>query len=149
VALLGRGSDPGAIVYAEAARLPLIPELAHGVSFMLWALFLNLIMLLFIWTGPVYLVLYYVVNSHLLGREFFEIVAGRHLKRSGAKTLRKDYKFETFIAGLVILGATLFPVTTLFTPFIALALMVHLYWQIIEKEGAAMAENDTDYDDEE
>ena len=119
----------------EADRLPLLPELAHGLSFMVWSLFLNFIMLLFIWTGPVYLVLYYVVNSHLLGREFFEIVAGRHLKRSGARTLRKDYRLYAFIGGAVILGLTLIPLTTLFTPFIALALMVHLYWQIVEKEA--------------
>ncbi len=124
----------------EAEKLPMLPELAHGLSFMAWSLFLNIIMLFFIWTGPVYMVMYYVVNSHLLGREFFEIVAGRHLRRSGARILRKDYRLHAFIGGLVILGLTLFPFTTLFAPFIALALMVHLYWQISEVE----AQNDTE-----
>ena len=66
--------------------LPFWPEVLAGLKFTGVSLLLNLIAL------PLYLVpvlfpfVYYTLNSYLLGREFFETVAGRHVGRREASS---------------------------------------------------------------
>jgi CysZ protein len=54
------------------------PDILHDIKFTLWALFLNIIILPFYLIG-IGFILSIALNTHLLGREFFESAAGYHL----------------------------------------------------------------------
>jgi CysZ protein len=68
-----------------------------------------------------------LVNGWLLGREYFELVALRHLKRSAADALRRRHSGSIFWAGLVISVLTLVPIINLIAPLFAASFMVHLF----------------------
>ncbi len=102
------------------------PDLRHDLRFTLWALFLNMLVL------PLYLfgigfVVSIVLNSYLLGREFFESAAGYHIGKPEAKTLGEQNKGTVYAGGLVITLMTLVPLLNLFVPILAIVWMVHTY----------------------
>lgn len=103
------------------------PEVLAGLKFAGLALILNLIAL------PLYLLpvlfpfIYYGLNSYLLGREFFESVAGRHVGRKAANILRRQHRVPVLLSGVIIAICATIPVAGLFAPFASVAMMVHLY----------------------
>jgi CysZ protein len=68
-----------------------------------------------------------VVNGFLLGREYFELTALRHVSLKAADALRKRNGASVFGAGLILSLLTFVPVVNLFAPLFGAALMVHLY----------------------
>lgn len=107
--------------------LPFWGEMAHAASFAAFCLFVNLVLLPFYLTGVLFPFLYYPVNAYLLGREFFESCAARHVGRREAKQMRMEGRISILLGGGLILVITNTPVANLFAPFIGVALMVHLY----------------------
>lgn len=105
------------------------PDFIHDVKFTLWALFLNILVLptYLIGIGPVVAVL---LNSHLLGREFFESAAGYHLGKAQARKLAKYHGGTVYFGGFVITAITVTPLINLFAPIIALVWMVHIYHSV-------------------
>lgn len=71
-----------------------------------------------------------VVNGFLLGREYFELAALRHISLKAADVLRKRNGANVFGAGLILSLLTFVPVVNLFAPLFGAALMVHLYKQM-------------------
>lgn len=112
------------------------PDLRHDLGFTLWALFLNMLVL------PLYLfgigfVVSIVLNSYLLGREFFESAAGYHLGKPEAKALGERNKGTVYAGGFVITLMTLVPVLNLFVPILAIVWMVHTYQGLRTKTATA------------
>ena len=68
-----------------------------------------------------------VLNGWLLGREFFELAALRHMSAGAARTLRRRYRFGVWGAGLLLAALSLVPVVNLFVPLFGAAFMVHLF----------------------
>jgi CysZ protein len=68
-----------------------------------------------------------LVNGWLLGREYFELAALRHLPETVATALRKQHGSAVFLAGLVISILTVIPIANLFAPLFGSAFMVHLF----------------------
>jgi len=68
-----------------------------------------------------------VVNGFLLGREYFELAALRHISLKAADALRKRNGASVFGAGLILSLLTFVPFVNLFAPLFGAALMVHLY----------------------
>lgn len=101
-------------------------DLRHDIRFTLKALLLNLLVLPFYFIG-IGFVLSVILNSYLLGREFFENAAGYHLGKPGARELGRRHKKLVYGSGLVITLLTLLPVANLFSPIIAVVWMVHVY----------------------
>ncbi|MEJ1967981.1 MAG: EI24 domain-containing protein [Rhizomicrobium sp.] len=60
-----------------------------------------------------------LTNGWLLGREFFELAALRHLPRREADALRRRHGGKIYVAGLLISVLTAIPVVDLFAPFLA------------------------------
>ena len=85
----------------------------------------NLIALPFYLLPGVNLVLFWVVNGYLLGREYFELVSLRHIDVDAARRLQKRFRFRIFMAGLVIAAFATIPILNLFAPLFATAFMVH------------------------
>ncbi|MCB2182296.1 MAG: EI24 domain-containing protein [Desulfobulbaceae bacterium] len=101
-------------------------DIAHDIRFTLLALFLNILIL------PLYLlgigfIFSIVLNSYLLGREFFEGAAGYHLGKPAAKKLIQRHRAAVYSGGFIITMMTLIPVINLFMPIFAIVWMVHVY----------------------
>ncbi|MHA1598610.1 MAG: EI24 domain-containing protein [Alphaproteobacteria bacterium] len=90
---------------------------------------LNILMLPFLLTGPLFPFVFYGVNGYLLSREYFEIVAFRRMRPAEARSLRKANGSKLFVAGVIIAFLLTVPVVNLLTPIIATAVMVHLFEQ--------------------
>ena len=75
-----------------------------------------------------------IANAWLLGREYFELAALRHLTRAAAEALRRRHGGSVFAAGLVISLLTMIPVVNLLVPLFATALMVHLFQRYAMEE---------------
>jgi CysZ protein len=102
------------------------PDMSHDIRFTLRALFLNILVL------PLYLfgigfIVSIVLNSYLLGREFFESAAGYHIGKPKAKYIGQQNRGVVYGGGLVITLFTLVPVLNLFVPIFAIVWMVHVY----------------------
>lgn len=111
--------------------LGVVPAILMGARFAGLVLLVNLIALpfylLLLFLPPFGLVLFYLVNGYLIGREYFDLVATRHLPADRAKALRSAYGFKVVLAGAA--GAFLFtlPLAALLAPLVTTAAFVHLY----------------------
>lgn len=83
--------------------------------------------LVFMFIPPAGLLLYYLVNGYLLGREFFSDVALRHHPLPEASTLRRQHRGTITLAGSLTALALTLPIVNLFAPIFAMHYMVHLY----------------------
>lgn len=72
-------------------------------------------------------VLVYLVNGYLLGREYFEIVAFRRLDPKAARVLFRNRLGRLWLAGAVITFLFSVPILNLAAPVIATAFMTHLF----------------------
>lgn len=88
---------------------------------------LNLLVLPFYLLPAVNLIVFYGLNGYLLGREYFELVALRHMTFEEARTLRRRNRGATFVAGVAIAVLFTVPVLNWFMPAFAAAFMVHVF----------------------
>ncbi len=77
------------------------------------------------------------VNGWLLGREYFELAALRHLSRGAADALRRRHGGRVFAAGTIISIATMIPFVNLFAPLFGAAFMVHMFGRLAQEEVSA------------
>jgi CysZ protein len=68
-----------------------------------------------------------LVNGWLLGREYFELAALRHMSRGAADALRRRHSAGVFLAGLLIAILTVVPLVNLLAPLLGSAFMVHQF----------------------
>lgn len=99
-------------------------ELWEDAKFVLLVIVLNLLLF---WTYFFFPLTYYLLNGYLIGREFFETAAARHIGKQQAKRLRKAHRLPTILAGMLIVFLTNVPLVQLIAPFVGVAIMVHLY----------------------
>ena len=108
--------------------LSIVRGLAVGLKLLWDAIRLNLIALpIYIFVPGLNLFVFYGLNGYLLGREYFELVALRHLDAKAALEVRKRFRWRIFLAGVVMTFLFTVPVVNLVTPLIATAAMVHIY----------------------
>ena len=107
-------------------------SLAISGKFLVVLLALNIGLLFFVLTGPIYLVLYYLVNGYLISREFFDLVSLRRLNVGKARALRKKFKYRLIFIGTIFVFLMSVPIVNLLAPIIATATMVHLFerWRV-------------------
>ncbi len=96
-----------------------------GITAMVGLLVMAPLWLIFAGT-PVWFVLWMGVLGYLLGREYFDAVAGRRCSLDLAAVLRRVRFLEVWVAGLLIAGAFMVPFFTLLAPSFGTALMVHV-----------------------
>jgi CysZ protein len=76
-----------------------------------------------------------LANGWLLGREFFELAALRHLSRQESDALRRRHSGTIYAAGLLISILTVIPVVDLIAPFFCSALMAHLFKRLTHQDA--------------
>lgn len=114
---------------------PLLPSILYGLRFFGVTLVVNAGALLLLLVPGVNLAAFFLANAYLLGREYFELAAGRHRPRAEALALRRRNAGRVLLAGGVIAGFLLIPIVNLATPMFGVALMTHLYKRIERGEG--------------
>jgi CysZ protein len=68
-----------------------------------------------------------VADGWLLGRQFFELAALRHVSRAEADSMRKRHATGILGAGIVIALVSMIPVANFFAPLFGTAFMVHVF----------------------
>ena len=106
---------------------PLMESLLTSIKFLVILVALNVALLFFIFTGPLYLLLYYIANGYLISREFFELVSLRRIEPAAARALRKKSQTSLLLVGSAFAFLMTVPIVNLLTPIIATATMVHLF----------------------
>lgn len=91
------------------------------------------LILIFTVVGP--LILFLVLNSYLLGREFFELVAVRHFLPQDARRIRRANRDSVFLAGGLITVMFMIPFVNLLAPIVGVAMMVHVFHGCTSKGG--------------
>ena len=107
--------------------LPIVTAVIEGAAFALLSLVVYLVALPFVLFAGFGLLILFVANSYLLGRNFFELAAMRSYPPHEAKALRKRNAGYVFIAGMVIALFVSIPIVNLATPVFAMAFMVHIH----------------------
>lgn len=101
--------------------------LRSGLRVLFWNLLLVPAYMLLIVTAIGPLVLFVIVNSWLLGRDYLEAVAARHRDPPGARAYAQDRSIERWSIGVVAAGLFALPLTGLIAPIIGIAVATHLY----------------------
>ena len=134
----------------EDEHYPSLPEAAGlGMGASVWialkfagvVLLVNLLALpfyvLFLFLPPANLVLFYVVNGYLLGREYYELVGLRRLAMADATKLRRANRGRVFVAGMLITLLTTIPIVNFVAPVLATAFMTHIFHGLRQDTAAA------------
>ncbi|HTT98221.1 MAG TPA: EI24 domain-containing protein [Rhizomicrobium sp.] len=79
-------------------------------------------------------VLTILVNGFLLGREYFELAALRHVSTKTADALRRRNWASVFAGGLLISVLSAIPFADFFAPLFGAALMVHFYKRVAQEK---------------
>lgn len=107
---------------------PLSPARAlfTAIQFFLIVLVVNIAVLpvVLFGVGAIALV---AANAYLLSREYFEMVAMRHMPAEEAKILRRENGPSVFVAGLLPAVLSIVPVVNLVVPLFATAFFTHLF----------------------
>ncbi len=108
-------------------RIPVWRAVWEGLKFLGLVLALNLLALPFYFVPVLNLVVWFLVNGYLVGREYFELVAVRRLPIGAVRALRDDHRVGLFVAGIIIAFLSSLPIVNLLVPVLAAAFMVHLF----------------------
>lgn len=76
-------------------------------------------------------------DGWLLGREYFELAALRHLSRNETDEMRKRHRFAILGGGILLSLLTYVPFADLIAPLFGVALMTHLFKYYQHRELAA------------
>ncbi len=101
--------------------------LIEGLKFAALAIAVYLCALPFVLFAGLGIIILFLANSYLLGREYFELAAMRFRRPHDAKTMRKSNAIYVFLAGMVIAVFVSIPIVNLATPIFAMAFMVHVH----------------------
>jgi CysZ protein len=136
VSLVAGFFQDGIAARVEAKHYPLDPagrEMPAGRSivlamrFALLVLAVNIGALFLLLVPGVNIVVWWVANAYLLGREYFEFAAMRFLGEDEARAFRKAHAGRVFVAGLMVAALMAVPILNLITPLVASAFMVHVF----------------------
>jgi CysZ protein len=113
--------------------LPLFRALIEGIKFATLALAIYLCAVPFLLLAGLGVIILFLANSYLLGREYFELAAMRFRSPAEAKAMRKANAIYVFLAGMVIAVFVSIPLLNLATPIFAMAFMVHIHKRVAGK----------------
>jgi CysZ protein len=110
-------------------------SLLYGLRFAGLALLVNAGALLLLFVPLVNVAAFFGANAYLLGREYFELAAGRFRSMPEAAQLRSEHRGTVLAAGAILAGMVVIPVVNLLTPIFGVALMVHLHKRLVARRA--------------
>lgn len=102
-----------------------LAALVIGINLLLLPVYLILMLI-----PPTGLILYFVVNGYLVGREYFETVGLRRLTLPEAKLTRRQNRSVIWLDGILLMLFFSVPVLNLAGPTLGTAYMVHRFHRI-------------------
>jgi CysZ protein len=120
-------------------ELATLPAIGLALKFFLVVLAVNILALFLLLIPGVNLIAFYLGNGYLLGREYFELAAMRHMPSDEAKQLRKANRVTVLMCGLIIAGVASVPILNLITPLFATAFMVRIFKGLSRASGLRLA----------
>jgi CysZ protein len=120
-------------------ELGTLPAIALALKFFLVVLAVNILALFLLLIPGVNLIAFYLGNGYLLGREYFELAAMRHMPPDEAKQFRKANRVTVLMCGLIIAGVASVPILNLITPLFATAFMVRIFKELSRASGLRLA----------
>jgi len=126
---LGAREVPYADLVLGAAKLTLI-MLAVNLVFVIPYI------ILFFMGGFPFIILFVAVNGYMLGREYFEMVAVRHMDQHDRNALRRANSGSLFMGGALIAGMFMVPFLNILAPIIGAAVMTHIFQHIVARPTA-------------
>lgn len=105
-----------------------------SLQFALIILLVNIAVLPLVFTG-IGAVALIVANAYLLSREFFEMIAMRHMAVDEARLLRRENTLRVFAAGFVPALLSVIPVVNLVVPLFATSYFMHIFKQVRASSG--------------
>lgn len=121
------------------AELPILGSIWIALKFTVAVILVNILVLVMLLLPGVNVIAFFVANGYLLGREYFELAALRHLPAKQVKALRKTHRGRIFLSGLVIAAMLAVPILNLLTPLFATAFMVHTFKDLMAKRAKRAA----------
>ncbi|KAF0144001.1 MAG: hypothetical protein FD153_391, partial [Rhodospirillaceae bacterium] len=129
----------------EARHYPNLPPVRHrppreivweGIRYAGVLIAVNLLALpLYVLVPFINLLVFFVLNGYLLGREYYELVALRRLSEVDARKLWIRGKRSLWMAGGVIAGLLAIPGVNVLAPIMATAFMVHVFEDLQRRKG--------------
>jgi len=110
-------------------QVPIREQIRSSLRVLVRGLGWNLLALPFYFIPVVNVVVYAALNSFLLSREYFQVVAVRHVPLSEAKELYRSHRNEMLRGGLTLALLFVIPGVNLCAPLLATAWMVHRVWR--------------------
>lgn len=89
--------------------------------------------LLLLFIPPANIVLFYAVNGHLLGREYFELIAIRRMTPTEARRLRRARRGTVWVVGAAIAFLFTIPMIGLIVPGLGAAFMLHTFQRTLRQ----------------
>ncbi|HET7410608.1 MAG TPA: EI24 domain-containing protein [Paracoccaceae bacterium] len=89
-----------------------------------------LALVLYLMAGPLAPFVFYAVNGYLLGREYFELVAARHMGFRDAVAFRRRHWARAWAAGTLMAVPLTIPVMNLFVPVLGVAAVTHQFHRL-------------------
>jgi CysZ protein len=108
-------------------ELPVAKSIGLALRFFFVVAAVNILALFLLLVPGINLIAFYVGNGYLLGREYFEMAAMRHMPPAEARSLRKANRGTVFVAGLIVAGLASVPILNFLTPLFATGFMVRMY----------------------
>lgn len=101
------------------------------LSFLALLIAVNLgLLLAWAFVGPLMPLIGWAANGYLLGREYFTLVAARHLGRDGAMAMRRHFSSQVWLAGMLMAVPLAFPLVNLLVPVLGAATFTHMYHRL-------------------
>jgi len=118
--------------HLPAARpMPLVEALVQTANFMGVLIAVNLLAIfIYPFAGPFSPLVFWTMNGFLLGREYFTLVALRHLPQAEAKALRGRNLGLIWLAGTLMAAPLSVPILNLAIPALGVATFTHLYHRL-------------------
>jgi uncharacterized protein involved in cysteine biosynthesis len=110
-------------------RISLGEQIHSSLRVLLRGLGWNLLALPLYFVPVLNVVVYAWLNAFLLSREYFQVVAVRHVPLAEAQQLYRAHRWPMLRGGLVLALLFVIPVANLGAPLLATAWMVHRVWQ--------------------
>lgn len=114
-------------------EMPVVQGLVIAAKFTISIIAINILVLLVALIPGINLVVFYGGNGYLLGREYFELCALRHLPHDKVVELRLENRSRVWLSGVLIAIVATIPFVNLFAPLFATALMVHTFKAVSRK----------------
>jgi CysZ protein len=113
--------------------VPLLENLMIAAKFTVYLIVLNIAFLIFYVMPLANIIIFLALNGLILSREYFTMIAMRHLDYKQAEQLRKANSTRLFFAGVIMAIPLSIPVVNLLVPIFGTAFMVHVFKDILNK----------------